>query len=242
VTEEIYGKLPPEVTAEPSGSGAAPGSVEPDGTTGGAGLLITAPYPEYREDWADPKAEADFAFIQELVTQVRTLRSECTITPDKKVRLLVRLSGSGADAGDTIGSRQKSGGSAARTAFLRDNAGLVKLLAGIGDLEIQDASANSGLAGSEFTRPQGSIGLVGSVFEAFVYIAEAADLAALKQKFTRDIEKDGKFIAGLKAKLDNDNFVKNAPAELVAEQRVKLEEALKRTEKLGAYIRDLLAP
>jgi valyl-tRNA synthetase len=80
---------------------------------------------------------------------------------------------------------------------------------------------------------------VGSGFEAFVFIAEAADLAALKQKFGKEIEKNRKFIASLEGKLSNENFVRNAPPELVAEQRFKLEESRKRTEKLASYIRDL---
>ncbi|MDR2051833.1 MAG: valine--tRNA ligase [Treponema sp.] len=201
VTEEIYGKLPPELKA-----------------AGSAELLITQPYPEYREDRFDAGAEADLGFIRELVRAVRTLRSECTIPAEKKLRLLVRVNGEGSDA------------------FLRNNAALVKLLAGIADLEIEAAGQG---AASGFARPRGSIGLVGSGFEAFVFIAGAADLAALKQKFGKEIEKDRKFTASLEGKLANENFVKNAPPELVAEQRLKLEESRKRTEKLSSYIRDL---
>jgi valyl-tRNA synthetase len=200
VTEEIYGKLPAEV--KPRGNAASPG----------AELLIVAAYPGSREDRADAKAEADFGFIRELVRMVRTLRSECTIPAEKKIRLLVRPD-------------------SAREMFLKEHAPLVKLLAGIGGLEIAAAGPEA--------RPRGSIGLVGAGFEAFAYIAEAADLAMLKQKFAKEIEKDGKFIASLEGKLANENFVKNAPPELVAEQRLKLEEVLKRTRTLASYIRDL---
>ncbi|MDR2028395.1 MAG: valine--tRNA ligase [Treponema sp.] len=193
VTEEIYGKL-----------NQARGAAEE--------LLITAPYPRYDETRANPQAEGDFAFLQELVRMVRTLRSECTISPDKSIRVLVRLSPS-------------------RGPLLRDNGGLVKLLAHIGDLAIEEGSGGS--------RPEGSIGLVGSGFEAFVYIAEAVDMALLKQKFMKDIEKDHTFILALEAKLVNQNFLKNAPPELVADERTKLEEALKRVSKLEAYIKDM---
>ncbi|GHV78987.1 valine--tRNA ligase [Spirochaetia bacterium] len=196
VTEEIYGKL-----------NAAKGAP--------LDLLITAAYPEYDEKRHDPKAEEDFAFLQELVRQVRTLRSECTITPDKKVRVLVRL------GGEALGQ------------ILTENAELVKMLAGIGTLETAKTSEAGG------SRPQGSIAVVGAGFEAFVYIAEAADLAQLKQKFTREIEKDRKFIGVLEAKLANENFLKNAPAELVEGEKLKLREALKRTGKLESYIHDM---
>jgi valyl-tRNA synthetase len=202
VTEEIYGKLNAAVCNEVSREkGAA------------TEQLITAAYPAYDEKRHDPKAEEDFAFLQELVRLVRTLRSECTISPEKKVRVLIRL-------GEAKGK------------ILDENAELVKLLAGIANLESAGAEG-------EGSRPQGSIAVVGTGFEAFVYIAEAADLFQLKQKFTRDIERDRKFIGVLESKLGNENFLKNAPPELVAAEKLKLEDALKRTGKLESYIRDM---
>jgi len=61
----------------------------------------------------------------------------------------------------------------------------------------------------------------------------------LKDKFSRELEKDRKYIEGLKAKLANENFIKNAPPELVAEEKLKLEESMKRIGKLESYIRDM---
>ncbi|MDR2110521.1 MAG: valine--tRNA ligase [Spirochaetaceae bacterium] len=202
VTEEIYQKL-----------NRAKG---PDR----GGLLITAPYPRYEEQRADPRAEERFAFLQELVRMVRTLRSECTIAPHKRIGVLVRLG-------------------SARGNILRENAELVKLLAGIGDLNLDEIPDD--IPGSEagFTRPEGAIGLAGSGFEAFVYIAGAADTAFLKNRFIREVEKDSGFIAALRAKLGNEKFLKNAPPELVAGEKAKLEEALTRVGKLKSYIRDM---
>jgi valyl-tRNA synthetase len=192
VTEEIYQKLPntPENT-----------------------LLITSRYPEYDEKLFDVNEEKNFAALQSLVGMTRTLRSECGITPDKKLRVLVRADG----------GLEKP---------FAQNEGLIKLLAGIGDLTIEKA-------GNTDARPAGSIGMAASGFEVFVFVAEAVDTAALKKKFSGDLERDRKYIDGLRAKLANEQFVKNAPPELVAEQKTKLEETLKRTEKFSSYIRDL---
>ncbi|MCL2128201.1 MAG: valine--tRNA ligase, partial [Treponema sp.] len=192
VTEEIYGKLP---NAE--------------------GLLITAPYPQFDEKRSDPAAERDFSFLQEFVRMVRTLRSECTITPEKKLRALARL-----------------GGEAEKT--LRRNEELVKLLAGIGELEIETAG-EGGTGG----RPQGSIGMAGAGFEVFVFIAEAVDIDSLVQKFTRDLERDRLYIRGLEAKLANVQFAANAPPELVALEKEKLKEGIARTGKIETYLKDL---
>jgi valyl-tRNA synthetase len=208
LTEEIYGRLPEELR--------------------GPGLLIHASYPEYDGRLDDPQAEADFGVLQELVRLLRTLRSECTIPPERKLDALVRTGGD-------------------RENFLRENSGLVKLLAGLGELEItsgQGAAAGGAAETAETARPQevrpqGSIALVGRGFEAFVYVARSVDLAALTQKFRRDLEKDTRFIASLKAKLANEKFIENAPPDLVAEERAKLEETARRCERLASHIRDL---
>ncbi|MDR1252522.1 MAG: valine--tRNA ligase [Treponema sp.] len=198
VTEEIYGKLP-----------------------NARELLITSPYPKYDEKRHDPSAERDCIFLRELVRIVRTLRAECAIAPEKKLRVLAR-----------------TGGDHEQT--LRQNEELVKLLTGTGEMEIcAGVSDNMSAGGGESKRPAGSIGLVGAGFEVFVFIAEAVDTAALKQKLGKDLERDRKFIQGLRAKLANEQFIKNAPAELAAAEKVKLEESLKRTDKIESYLRDL---
>jgi len=190
VTEEIYGKLP---------------NVSPETD----GLLISARYPRFCEGRDDREAERRFAFLQEFVRMIRTLRSECTITPDKKLRVTARLD-------------------AERETLLKQNADLVKLLAGIGELE-------TGAEGSG-GRPEGAIGLAGSGFEIFVFIAEAVDIAALKKKFAKELERDRAFIKSLQTKLANEQFLKNAPPELVSGEKIKLDDSLARVGKLESYL------
>jgi len=193
VTEEIYQKLPR------------------NGGEGKASLLINAEYPDYDAKRDDPLQEKKFAHMQSLVGMVRTIRSECGITPEKKLRALARTEGEQAQ-------------------IFRQNEDLVKLLAGIGEL---------GVEGAKEGRPSGSIGMAGAGFEVFVFVAEAVDTQALKKKLSGDLERDLKYVEGLRAKLANAQFVKNAPETLVAEQRSKLEETLLRTEKLKLYLKDL---
>jgi valyl-tRNA synthetase len=182
-----------------------------------AGLLISAPYPAYDEARADSAAEENFDFLRELVRMIRTLKSECAIPVDKKIPVLVCF-----NAGDT------------RAAFLGEQAELSKLLAGIAELRIKEESVER----RDHTQA-GAITLLGSGFEAFVFVAEALDLALLKRKFCKELDRDKKFIMGLEAKLNNDSFIKNAPPELVAAEKAKLDAALQRTAKLEAYIRSM---
>jgi valyl-tRNA synthetase len=187
VTEEIYQKLPNTKTQ-----------------------LINAQYPKYDEKQFDCESEKNFSALQELVGMARTLRSECGITNDKKLRAILH-------PGEF------------ETPF-RENAELVKLLAGIGELEIISGSGE---------RPAGSIGMAGNGFEVFVFVGEIIDTEALKKKLNNDLQRDHKYIESLRAKLSNEQFIKNAPEELVSGEKIKLDNTLRRIEKFAAYLRDL---
>jgi valyl-tRNA synthetase len=187
VTEEIYAALP--------------------NTTG---LLITASYPTGQP--ADiGERETNFSGLQELTRAIRTLRSECGITPEKRLRVEVW-----ADE---------------NAAFLQKHESLLKLLSGLADISI--------IGGRGERRPAGSVALAGAGFEAFVFVSDAVDMAALKQKFGKELDKDKKFTAGLGAKLANEKFLQNAPAELVESEKHKLEEAEARIAKVEAYVTQL---
>ncbi|WP_461248857.1 class I tRNA ligase family protein, partial [Treponema sp. R6D11] len=126
MTEEIYQKLPENFRLT---------GTKTQNKTGQETLLINAQYPVYDEKRNAPLQEKNFAALQSLVGMARTLRSECGITPDKKLRLLIR---SGAELEKPF----------------RENEGLIKLLAGAGELQIEAAGGSS-------NRPSGSIGLAG---------------------------------------------------------------------------------
>jgi valyl-tRNA synthetase len=81
--------------------------------------------------------------------------------------------------------------------------------------------------------------MAGSGFEVFVFVAEAVDIEALRRKFAKELERDRAFIRGLQTKLANEQFLKNAPPELVVGEKIKLEESAARTEKIEFYLRDL---
>ncbi|MDR1126838.1 MAG: valine--tRNA ligase [Treponema sp.] len=194
VTEEIYGKLPN--TEEP---------------------LITAPYPLPVFNEEDAEIEKNFGILQDLTRRIRTLRSECTVPPEKKARVTVNF--------------ESVLASAEFEEFLRENSSLVKLLANISELSCS--------IGDEKSSTQGAIGLVGNGFEAFVFIADAVDLSFLKQKFTKELEKDKRFIGNLETKLANEDFLRNAPPDLVKNEQAKRATAYTRVEKLTAYVRDM---
>ena len=209
VTEEIYQKI--------IGEGLGVGSEELGVRSVECGnekevMLICQLYPDFDEARHSPEDEKNFSALQSVVGMIRNLRAECGITPDKKLRVTLRTS-------DELNKP------------FRENESLIKLLGSIGDLEIDN--------GANAKRPEGSIGMAGSGFEVFVFVAQAVDTNALKKKFTSDIEKDRKYIESLRGKLANEQFIKNAPETLVEEQKSKLKEAILRTEKFENFLKDL---
>jgi valyl-tRNA synthetase len=213
VTEEIWSKLPEEIlTRRHYFSERRRGTEEGKGKR----LLISAAYPEFDASRNDAEAEASFGFLQELVRSIRTVRSECTIAPEKKLHVSIRVE------------------SESRLNFLEQNNELVKILANVGELQIELHSEHSNLQ-----TPKGAIAVTGSGFDVSVFIGEAVDVKALIVKFTKDLEKDKKYIAGLKARLGNEAFVKNAPPELVEAEKGKLNEAEERTARMESRLRDI---
>jgi valyl-tRNA synthetase len=199
VTEEIYSYLPNK-----------------------KGLLITAPYPSGAGEKIDAKIEGDFALLQELIVLVRTLRSECTITHEKQLRMTARCKDD------------------ATSALFTKHADLIGQLAGISTLEVcVSAGTDAAQTVAASHEAKGAILLAGSAFEALVFVADVVDLPFLKAKFTKDTEKDGKYAASLEAKLSNEAFVKNAPPDLVAEDRKKLEATRERVQKLTAWVKSI---
>ncbi len=187
VTEEIYGKLP-----------------------NAKGRLIVRPYPEDLASRRDAALDADFNALKELVTIVRSLRSEFGIAPEKKLRVAVRF-----DDGFT------------GPAFLERNAALVALLAGASGVEFVTA------------KPSGALALAGRGFEAYVFAKEAVDAGQLAARFAKEAEKERQYVARTGAKLANEAFVASAPADVVEKERQKLKDAEVRAAKLEKYLADL---
>jgi valyl-tRNA synthetase len=115
-------------------------------------------------------------------------------------------------------------GSSAEVA--REKSDMMSLLAGLSKVEFIDKT------------PEKAIGTVGSGFEAFLLVDENINKDQLKTRFTKEIEKAQKSCQMSQNKL-NGNFAKNAPAEVVQQERDRLAESQQRIEKLEGYLKSL---
>jgi len=187
VTEEIYQKLP--------GAGDA---------------IIVEPYPRVSAERENPEMESSFEILKEIVQSVRTVRSEFTIAPAKKIRVKVK-----------VDSDQK--------AFMDAEKDVIAMLVKSDDFEI--------LSGVE--TPEGAVAAVGKGYEAFVFIRDAIDVEKEIGKIKKNIEKAEKNRIGTEKKLSNENFVSRAPDEVIAKEKEKLEEFTTAIEKMKAHLSEL---
>lgn len=218
ISEEIYQRLPRELQpADGTGtlSGYAGSAAEQHGRPT---AVIVAHYPQVSSARSAPESEraaAGFAGVQELVRGIRTMRSEFTIPPNRTFDLYVRY----ADDREELGT------------FFDRNRDLVAMLGGIERMEV----------GTDDTRRSGAVAVVGSGFEAYLYIRELIDVDAQLARLDKSIAKTRKGLKQAEGKLSSDGFLSKAKPEVVEKERAKaddLRDQLQRMEAVRGELAD----
>jgi valyl-tRNA synthetase len=174
---------------------------------------MIAPWPKADVNLDDADAEEEMALVQEVVTAVRNIRGEMNIEMKKKVGLI-------ANAGD-------------RTELVEKLKSIIVDQARLDGFEIRKSGEVP-----TFAAPAVVEGI-----DLFVLLAGAIDPKAEEARLAKAIARLDGLIDGIQKKIGNENFVKNAPEELVIEQRGKLleyeaergklREALRRLREMG---------
>ena len=181
------------------------------GAPRGAGMLITAAWPELAADLADNKAEAEIGLIIAAITEGRSVRAELNVPGSARPALLV-LDADGA---------QRS--------ILTANGAIIAQLLRVSNVEIA-ASA-----------PQGAIPFVVQGATFALPVAEFIDLAAEKLRLAKEVAGHASDIAHVMKKLGNPDFLARAKEEVVEENRERLAEAQGAKAKLEAALARLEA-
>ncbi|HVR38173.1 MAG TPA: valine--tRNA ligase [Thermoanaerobaculia bacterium] len=164
--------------------------------------VMIAPYPIAEEVLEDSEAERLMEAVKAIITTVRNARAERGFTPKDRFRLFIK-------AND---DREAN--------FFRDNAYLLLNLARLDEAAI-DAEP-----------PAGAHHDVIEGFHIAIVFPPKEVTPAEREKLAKDIEKSQKELAGLDAKLANEQFVRNAPAQVVEQARTRQVELRARLEKL----------
>ncbi len=171
-------------------------------------VLALAEWPAL-EGISFPAAEAEIGFVVELISEVRSVRSEMNVPAGAQVPLVLV----GADS-----SVQ------ARVAAWAE---IIKRLARLSDISL--AAEAPGQSAQLIAR--GTLGAL--PLEGII------DFAAEKVRLAKEIEKLNAEAKKIEAKLGNADFVARAPEDVVEENRERLADAHSRAEKLSAALKRL---
>ncbi len=175
-------------------------------------MLIVSDWPKSDPQGFDAQAEAEMAWVIQVISEIRGVRSEMNVPPGAKIPLLVQ------------------GASDISTDRLNRHGELIKRQA---RLESIDA-----LAGAV---PAGSVQAVIGEATFALPLAGVIDIKAELARLEKELAKHKKDVAGIDAKLANEKFVANAPEHIVEEQRERRADAAATIEKLNAAVKRLSA-
>ena len=175
------------------------------------GMLISAQWPEIRPEYDFPAEAARMEGIMEIVRTIRNMRAEMNVAPGRRASLILKPHEGWKDALST-----------AEGYFTR--------LAFASSLTILDPSSPN---------PEKSASAVTEACDLFMPLGELVDV----EKELKRLEKDKKSLEGeiarASGKLSNPGFLSKAPANLVEQEKTKLETNKQLLEKLAARIQEM---
>jgi valyl-tRNA synthetase len=189
ITEEIWLMLPLDRTAQ---------------------SIMIAPWPEAQPERRDEAAERSFSQIQQVVSAIRTFRSEYRIDPKLQMRAILVTE----DEDVAVD--------------LRSNAGVIRQLARLSDATIQTGP-----------RQEAGARLVAGQVDIFIPLQGVVDVEAESSRLAKAKENAALEIGRLQGKLSNQGFLSKAPPEVVDEQRRRLEEQQSLVAKLDTQLSQL---
>jgi valyl-tRNA synthetase len=169
---------------------------------GGAGVLALAPWPDLK-NLTDEAAEAELGWVVELISEVRSARSETNVPAGAQIPLVLV---------------QPSAAARARAARW--------------DETIRRLARLSGITAAE-AAPKSSVQLIVRGEAAALPLEGIVNLAAETARLEKEKQRQSAEIAKIDAKLANPDFVARAPEEVVEEQRERREAAEARLRKLA---------
>ena len=187
VTEELWQRLPHE------------------GPT-----IALASYPVAESTWIDPQAVETMERLQELISSIRTVRTENKVDPRHRLPCQLKA---GTD------SRQ----------LVEDHGHKVVTIAGLQQITLMDELPGGGV----------QIRGLSSLGEFALQLDEVIDVAAERDRLERHIEKVKEEINSLEGRLRNPSFVEKAPPQIVERAREKFADARNRLARLQEQLNGL---
>ncbi len=166
--------------------------------------IVISPWSRFNAEYIDDAVETEMQFIQNVISSVRTVRSEMNIPPSKKATLLYR----------TPNGKYEE--------LLKNYAPYTQRLARVETIEkLQD---------EEQLKTTASI--VIDHAELFIPLAELIDVEVERKRLEKEIARLTGQIVSLQKKLSNEDFLHKAPPQVVEQSQEKLRSFTEKRDKL----------
>jgi len=139
------------------------------------------------------KSEEEMQLLMDIITAIRTIRSEMTVPPAKKADVLIH------------------GGTEEQRRILVEKSEYIRALAKIDELKIAP----------RLEKPKLSATAVVENLEIYIPLAGLIDVEKEKNRLKKEIDSLKKHLEGVRSKLQNSNFVNKAPENVVQYEREK---------------------
>ena len=168
-------------------------------------VLMREPYPQRRPEWLDEQAEQQMELLMGIITGIRNIRAEADVHPSRKIDAYV----SNADA---------------ITAELIDS-----FTPAISDL----TRLNGLTVAGNLEKPADAATYIFNDIEIFVPLKGLVDADSELAKLGKERAKVEASLKQVNAKLGNDKFLNNAPAEVVDKEQAKQDELTARLQRIS---------
>jgi len=155
-------------------------------------VLAGAAWPNRRPEFEDHEADRHFERVKQVIEKIRNIRAEYRIPPRTRVRAAIVARG---------GDRTE--------AFAGERETILRLA------QLEELSLDGAPVGV------GAHAVFGDGSEVVVALAGAIDVQQECRRLTGELQRLDGQLAGLAARLTNENFVSRAPTEVVAREREK---------------------
>jgi valyl-tRNA synthetase len=170
--------------------------------------VMQSKYPSATDYAADAEADSEVSWMQQFILAVRQIRGEMDIAPSRKIPLLLQ----------NAPARER--------ALVDKHLSYLSRLAGLESVKT--------LADGE-PAPEAATALLGDL-TLLVPMAGLIDPKAEIERLNKRIAKNDSDLGKIRAKLGNENFVRNAPPDVVAADRARMAELEAQNSSLGKQL------
>jgi valyl-tRNA synthetase len=173
--------------------------------------IMNATYPTAKMSLVNPKIEKEFGLLKEVITALRTIRSENNIPPDKKGRSII------------VPSSGETG------EMLRQHCVDINMFCRLNETTIDSHAARPKFCGQAVV--QGN--------QVYLELEGLIDKQVERDRVSKEIVKTEKLAQGTRARIENPSFADKAPPEVVQKEKEKYQGLLENLEKLKKSLQAL---